>query len=107
MTEIDPDEILPNDRVQQSVRDGDITQLTRGASARYADEGDTFEIDGATFEVASVERRSLGDFTDADARREGSESLSAYKRRMQQVHPGDFTWDDGDEVLTYRFEPAE
>lgn len=107
MSEIDADAILPNDRVQQSVYDGEITQLTRGASNRYAAEGDTFEIDGDTFEVTSVERRTLGDFTDADARREGSESLAAYKQRMQRVHPGDFTWDDSDEVLTYRFERAD
>jgi hypothetical protein len=107
MSEIDADDILPNDRVQQSVSDGEITQLTRGATTRYASEGDTFEIDGDTFAVTSVERRTLGDFTDADARREGSESLAAYKRRMQRVHPGDFTWDDSDEVLTYRFERVE
>jgi hypothetical protein len=107
MAEIDADEILPNDRVQQSVHDGEITQLTRGASARYAEEGDTFTIDGAVFEVTSVDRRTLGDFTDADARREGSESLAAYKQRMQRVHPGDFTWNDADEVLTYRFERVE
>ncbi|GGJ10429.1 hypothetical protein GCM10008995_20320 [Halobellus salinus] len=107
MSEIDADDILPNDRVQQSVSDGEITQLTRGASNRYATEGDTFEIDGDAFEVAGVERRTLGDFTDADARREGSESLAAYKRRMQRVHPGDFTWDDTDEVLTYRFDRVD
>jgi hypothetical protein len=54
--------------------------------------------------VTSVDRRTLGELTDADAQREGSESLEAYKRRMQRVHPGDFTWDDSDEVMTYRFE---
>jgi hypothetical protein len=107
MAEIDADDILPNDRVQQSVRSGEITQLTRGASNRYASEGDTFEIDGEVFEVTSVERRTLGEFTDADARREGSESLAAYKERMKRVHPGDFEWDDSDEVLTYRFERSE
>ena len=57
--------------------------------------------------MTSVEHRTLGEFTDADARREGSESLEAYKRRMEQVHPDGFTWDDSDEVLTYRFERAE
>jgi len=107
MSEIDADAILPNDRIQRSVADGEITQLTRGAGTRYAEAGDTFEIDGDTFEVASVERRTLGDFTDDDARREGSESRSAYKRRMERVHPDGFTWDDSDEVLTYRFERVE
>ncbi|SEO39921.1 hypothetical protein SAMN04487948_102238 [Halogranum amylolyticum] len=104
MTEIDVDSLLPNARVKQSVLDGDITQLTRGASNRYAEEGDTFTIEEETFEVVSVERRTLGEFTDEDARREGSESLAAYKDRMERVHRGDFEWDDSDEVLTYRFE---
>jgi hypothetical protein len=107
MSEIDADAILPNDRVQQSVAAGEITQLTRGASNRYASEGDTFEIDGEAFAVATVERRTLGDFTDADAQREGSESLDAYKQRMKRVHPEGFTWDDTEEVLTYRFEQVE
>ena len=100
MAEIDVDTLLPNARVM----DGDITQLTRGASNRYAEEGDTFTIEDETFEVTSVEQRTLGDFTDEDARREGSKSLEAYKERMKRVHPGDFEWDDSDEVLTYRFE---
>ena len=107
MADIDADALLPNDRVKQAVLAGDITQLTRGASNRYAEDGDTFELDGESFEVTSVERRTLGDFTDEDARREGSESLEAYRQRMERVHPGDFEWDDSDEVLTYRFERSE
>jgi hypothetical protein len=104
MADIDADALLPNDRVKQAVLAGDITQLTRGASNRYAEAGDTFELDGESFEVVSVERRTLGAFTDADAKREGSESLDAYRARMERVHPGDFEWDDSDEVVTYRFE---
>ncbi|KAB1185498.1 MULTISPECIES: ASCH domain-containing protein [Haloferax] len=104
MSEIDVDDLLPNDRVKQSVSAGNVTQLTRGASNRYADEGDTFELDGETFDIVSVTERTLGDFTDADARREGSPSLEAYKQRMERVHPGSFEWDDSDEVVTYRFE---
>lgn len=104
MTEIDVDGLLPNERVKQAVRSGDITQLTRGASNRYAEAGDTFTVEEETFEITSVDHRTLGEFTDADARREGSESLEAYKARMERVHPGNFEWDDSDEVLTYRFE---
>jgi hypothetical protein len=104
MTAIDADDLLPNDRVQQSVADGEVTQLTRGAGNRYAEEGDTFEVDGEQFTVVSVEDRTLGDFTDEDAKREGSPSLAAYKERMKRVHPGDFEWDDTAEVRTYRFE---
>lgn len=104
MTAIDADDLLPNERVQQSVADGEVTQLTRGAGNRYAEEGDTFEVDGEQFTVVSVEDRTLGDFTDEDAHREGSPSLAAYKERMKMVHPGDFEWDDTAAVRTYRFE---
>jgi hypothetical protein len=104
MVDIDPDALLPNDRVQQAALDGDVTQLSRGGSNRYASAGDTFELEETTFEVTSVEERTLGDLTDADARREGSPSLDAYKARMEQVHPGDFEWDDESSVVTYRFE---
>jgi hypothetical protein len=107
MAEIDPDALLPNDRVQNAVLEGDVTQLSRGGTNRYAEAGDTFELEGATFSVTGVERRTLGDLTDADARREGSPSLAAYKERMQRVHPGDFEWDDTSEIVTYRFERIE
>ncbi|MFC4359214.1 ASCH domain-containing protein [Halobium salinum] len=107
MSEIDADALLPNDRVKGAVQSGDISQMTRGASNRYAEEGDTFTLDDDTFRVTSVEHRTLGEFTDEDARREGSESLEAYKERMVRVHGGNFEWDDSDEVLTYRFERAD
>ncbi|WP_435196113.1 ASCH domain-containing protein [Natronomonas sp. EA1] len=107
MTEIDADALLPNDRVKRAVLDGEITQLTRGAGTRYAAEGDTFELGDEAFRITSVTERTLGEFTDADARREGSESLEAYKARMKRVHRGEFEWDDTAEVRTYRFEPAD
>ncbi|CAI48327.1 uncharacterized protein NP_0472A [Natronomonas pharaonis DSM 2160] len=106
MAEIDADALLPNDHVKTAVLDGDITQLSRGASNRYAEAGDTFELEGTTFEVTAVEERTLGDLTDDDARREGSPSLEAYRERMQRAHPGGFEWDDESDILTYRFEPA-
>lgn len=107
MTETDPDALLPNERVKDAVRDGEITQLSRGAANRYAEVGDTFELGDDRFEVASVDERTLGDLTDADAQREGSSSLEAYKKRMERVHPGDFEWDDTSSIVTYRFEPTD
>ena len=104
MSEIDVDTLLPNGRVKQAVQDGEMTQLTRGAGNQYAEAGDTFELNGETFEVADVSERKLGDMTDADAQREGSESLDAYKQRMQRAHGGNFEWNEDADVLTYRFE---
>ena len=107
MAEIDVESLLPNERVRRAVADGDVTQLTRGAGNTYAEEGDTFSLDGRTFEVTGVADRALGDLTDEDARREGAESLEAYRRRMERVHPEGFEWDESDEVRTYEFEPRD
>ncbi|MBV0902573.1 ASCH domain-containing protein [Haloarcula salina] len=104
MAQIDAGEILPNDRVQQMAVDGRVTQLHRGH--QYAEEGDTFEIDGTTFEVTDVTHRTLGDLTDEDAQREGSEDLDAYRERMTRVH-GSFEWDDDSEVVRHRFASVE
>lgn len=107
MGTIDADALLPNEQMKKSVRNGDVVQLTRGAGTQYAESGDTFELDGRTFEVVEVEERKLGDMTDGDAEREGSPSLDAYKARMKRAHPGGFEWNDDADVLTYRFERRE
>lgn len=107
MTDIEASALLPNDRVRRMALSGEVTQIHRGGSERYAAAGDTFEIEGTTFEVTSVDERTLGDVTDADARREGSDSLEAYRERMERVHPGGFEWDDASEVIRYRFERRE
>ena len=106
-TDIDADALLPNEKMRQMALDGEVRQIHRGASQHYADEGDQFEIDGTRFEVTSVEDRTLGEMTDADARREGSDSLEAYKQRMVRVHGGNFEWDESSEVVRYQFEPVE
>lgn len=104
MGEIDPDSLLPNEHVKSAVKEGKVTQLSRGASNRYAEAGDTFELDGETFEVVDVEERTLGELTDEDARREGSADLESYRERMVAVHGGDFEWDETSEIVSYRFE---
>jgi hypothetical protein len=101
MATIDASDLLPNERVEQMALSGALTQLHRGD--RYADEGDTFEIDGVTFVVTGVDDRTLGDLTDADARAEGSEDLTAYRRRLEAVHDS-FEWDDDAPVVRHRFE---
>jgi len=102
MAEITPETLLPNDRVTNAVLSGKMTQITRGQA--YAEEGDTFVIDDQTFVVDSIIERQLGELTDADAQREGSADLDAYKERMVQAHGGNFEWDDTAEVFTHQFE---
>jgi hypothetical protein len=105
MTEIDPRELFPNDRTLEAVSAGEMTQIHRGN--RYAEEGDTFELDGETFEVVDVTERTLGDLTDEDARREGSADLEAYKQRMTRAHGGSFDWDESAAVVRHRVASVE
>ena len=104
MGTIDAETLLPNDHVKQAVLAGEMTQISRGQP--YAEEGDTFEIDGEEFVVASIDELTLGEMTDADAQREGSEDLEAYKQRLVAAHGGEFEWDDDAEIVRHRFEPA-
>jgi hypothetical protein len=104
MAEIDAANVLPTDRLQSMVAEERVTQLHRGHA--YAEEGDTFEVDGKRFEVVAVEGRHLGDLTEADARAEGSEDLEAYRHRLEHAHD-DFEWDDETEVVRHRFEAVE
>jgi hypothetical protein len=101
MAELDPGTLLPNDRMRQQALDGDVTQIHRGQ--RYADEGDSFSIDGTTFEVVEVADRTLGDMTDADARAEGARDLEHYKTILQRAHDN-FEWDDTSDIVKHRFE---
>lgn len=105
MAEIKPTELFPNQRTVDAVADGEMTQIHRGN--QYAQEGDTFDIDGKTFEIVDVTERKLGDMTDEDARREGSSDLDAYKERMVRAHGEDFTWDEDADVVRHRVEKVE
>lgn len=105
MATIEPESLFPNEKTLDAVAAGKMTQIHRGQ--RYADEGDTFELDGDSFEVVDVTERKLGDMTDEDARREGSEDLEAYKQRMVRAHGGDFEWNDDADVIRHRVERVE
>jgi hypothetical protein len=104
MATIEAGDLLPNERVEQMALEGKLTQLHRGN--QYAEEGDTFEIDGVPFVVTAVDERTLGELTDADARAEGSDDLAAYRQRLEAVHDS-FEWDDDAPVVRHRFERSD
>jgi uncharacterized protein YhfF len=101
MAEIDPDTLLPSERMRQQALDGEVTQIHRGQ--QYADEGDTFEIADTTFEVVTVAERTLGDMTDEDARAEGARDLDHYRQILERAHEN-FEWDDDSDIVVHRFE---
>lgn len=100
MADIDPSTVFPNDRTLEAVAAGEMSQIHRGN--RYADEGDTFDLEGETFEIVDVTERTLGDLSDEDARREGSADLEAYRERLRRAHGGNFEWDDSATVVRHR-----
>ena len=102
MGQIDPDELLPSDRMRRQALEREVTQIHRGH--QYADEGDTFTIENTTFEVTDVTERTLGDLTDEDAQAEGMDDLEGYRRMLERAHEN-FEWDDDSEVVLHEFEP--
>ena len=101
MSTIEPETLLPSDRMQSQALDGDVTQIHRGQ--QYAKPGDTFEIEGTTFEVVEVSETTLGDLTDEDARAEGAKDLAHYKQILERAHDN-FEWDDESDIVLHRFE---
>lgn len=101
MAEIDPETLLPSERMMDQAIEGEVTQIHRGQ--QYADEGDTFSIDGTQFEVVEVSQRTLGDMTDEDARAEGAKDLDHYKQILEMAHDN-FEWDDDSDIVMHRFE---
>jgi hypothetical protein len=69
----------------------------------YAYPGETFELDGVSFVVTAVERRSLGEMTEDDARAEGYPNLEAYRELILKMHPG-MAWDESHWVWVHCFE---
>ena len=104
MAQIEPGTLLPSERMRRQTLDGEVTQIHRGQ--RYADQGDTFEIDGVAFEVVAVEDRTLGDMTDEDARAEGARDLAHYREILERAHES-FEWDDDSDVVLHRFERVD
>ncbi len=57
-------------------------------NGRYADPGEVMTLSGRRFIVERVYVQTLGDVTEEDARREGHESLEAYRQAILAIHPG-------------------
>jgi hypothetical protein len=79
---------------------GTKTQQRRDGLYAYPDE--TFELEGISFVVTSVERTRLGNMTDADARAEGYPDLESYKQIILRMHAG-MTWDEDSLVWVHSF----
>ncbi|MBI3901790.1 MAG: ASCH domain-containing protein [Nitrosomonadales bacterium] len=78
------------------------TKTQQRRDGLYAYPNETFELEGITFVVISVERKRLGDMTDADARAEGYPNLEMYKQIILKMH-ANMTWNEDDLVWVHTF----
>lgn len=84
----------------EAVLHGNKTQQRRNGVYAYPNE--IFELNGVKFIVTDIQRKSLGEMTDADAVAEGYPSLEAYKNIILSMHKG-MTWDSSSKVWVHYF----
>ena len=72
----------------------------------YGYPGETFELEGQTFEITSLTHESLGSMTDAEARAEGFPDLEAYRALIVRMHKG-MEWDETHRVWVHRFRSVD
>jgi len=97
----DIDRLVTHTRLVESALAGTKTQQRRDGI--YAYPGETFELEGVEFTVTSLERKSLGDMTDDDARSEGFPNMEVYKQLILSMHKG-MSWDAGHLVWVHSFQ---
>lgn len=103
-----PENLLRREQFVEAALEGRKDQVRR--NDRYADPGERFVVEGVTFEVTAVYEQRLGDMTDADARREGFEDLSAYRSLIRRVHQktdGGTGWNEDNTVVVHEISRVE
>lgn len=89
----------------------DINKVLEGKKSatrrngRYADVGEIMELKGKKFVVDHVYSQSLGELTDADARREGFDTIEEYRDSILAYHPG-MPWLPQMRVWVHEFSPV-
>ncbi|OUR74250.1 hypothetical protein A9Q78_01210 [Methylophaga sp. 41_12_T18] len=94
------DRLVTHPKLVESALAGTKTQQRRDGV--YAYPGETFELEGVKFIVTSLEHKTLGDMTDADAQAEGYPSMEAYKALILRMHAG-MQWDESHLVWVHEF----
>ncbi|GGJ96599.1 hypothetical protein GCM10007063_18820 [Lentibacillus kapialis] len=87
----------------QKIINGDKTSVRR--NDRYADPGETLELNGHTILVKDVYPQKLSEVTDADARQEGYGSLDEYISSITTIH-GANVWDPDVIVWAHILKPV-
>ena len=97
----DIDRLVTHPKLVEAALAGKKTEQRRDGV--YAYPGETFELEGVTFTLTSLDRETLGDMTDACAQAEGYPSMEAYKALILRMHAG-MEWNNDSPVWVHRFE---
>ena len=97
------DRLVTHAKLVESALSGVKTQQRRDGI--YAYPGETFLLEETEFTVTAVERKTLGDMTEDDAKAEGYPDLEAYKTIILRMHPG-MEWDGSHLLWVHIFEKS-
>ncbi|MDR6549817.1 ASCH domain-containing protein [Paenibacillus qinlingensis] len=75
-------------------------------NGRYADIGETMDLQGTAFTVTNVYQQALGDLTPEHAKMEGHETVDEYRDSILAIHPG-MPWLPQMKVWVHEFQKAE
>ena len=95
------DRLVRQPKLVAAVLEGRKSQQRRDGVYGYP--GETFELEGISFQITELYRQSWGDMADADALAEGYPSLNMYKDLITKMHPG-MSWDDDHLVWVHQFD---
>ena len=96
------DRLITKQKDIQRVVDGNKTNVRR--NGRYADVGETFELENRLFKISNVYRQTLGEMTDKEAQLEGFSNLEEYKEYILSMHPG-MEWNLQMKMWVHEFKP--
>jgi hypothetical protein len=94
------DRLVSHPKLVEATLAGKKTEQRRDGV--YAYPGETFELDGVEFTVTGLERKTLGNMTDADAQAEGYPSMEMYKELILRMHAG-MEWNLNHKVWVHKF----
>jgi hypothetical protein len=65
-----------------------VTKTQQRRDGLYAYPGESFTLKNVAFTITAVNRKTLGDTTDADEKAEGYPNMAAYKDLILRMHDG-------------------
>lgn len=98
------DRLVRQKKLVEAVLEGRKTEQRRDGVYGYP--GETFDLDGRSFEITSLTHDPLGSMTDVEARAEGFPDLDAYRALIVRMHRG-MEWDANHLVWVHRFRSAD